>query len=215
MRNFYDTNNPVAVEKAQDRLKAQYPVVTSAAFPLSSNTTAPYILDGDPGQFQAGTPYQNDPTEAAAFTFCNDGHDVKIPFSGTYSGKLLVGKDTYPLVQFHFHTPSEHWIIPADGSKPYQPDGEVHFIHQRADGQIAVLAVLIEASASYPVNNTLQTILNNVPKTGSTFTANATSNATVGIKLDPKELIPDESDYYTYQGSLTTPPCTDGVIWLY
>lgn len=131
--------------------------------------------------------------------FYNSGHAVQVNTSLDYKGRLKVGKESYPLIQFHFHEPSEHVInretFPA----------ELHFVHVRENGKIAVLGVLIREGDE---NATIQTILENMPHTAEE------DNADTGITIDPLSLLPqNRKDYYSLAGSLTTPPCSEGVDW--
>ena len=130
--------------------------------------------------------------------FFNTGHAPQVNVSTGYKGKLKIGNDSYPLVQYHLHAPSEHVI----GNQTF--DAELHFVHVRADGKMAVLGVLLKVGNT---NTTLNTILNNQLIAG-------THNAATGITIYPKSLLPsDINHYYTYAGSLTTPPCSEGVNW--
>jgi carbonic anhydrase len=131
--------------------------------------------------------------------FFNSGHAVQVNTTVDYQGTLYVGKDAYPLTQYHFHAPSEHVI----GSKIFA--GELHFVHIRPDGRMAVVGVFLEEGEPNPA---FQTILDNVPATAKTH------NKDSGIKLNPRSLLPkDKKHFYTYAGSLTTPPCHEGVQW--
>jgi len=135
--------------------------------------------------------------------FFNSGHAAQVNTSASYKGVLKIGSDIYPLTQFHFHAPSEHVI----GSQTFP--AELHFVHVRADGRIAVLGVLLKEGAANPA---IQTILNNVPAT--TTPPGPVHNTDSGVTLNPKALLPkDKSHFYTYAGSLTTPPCSEGVSW--
>jgi len=108
-----------------------------------------------------------------------------------------------PLTQFHFHTPSEHVI----GERAFP--AELHFVHIRPDGRIAVLGVLLKEGAENPA---IQAILDNMPAT--TNPPEPVHNADSGVAIDPKRLLPKhKSHFYTYAGSLTTPPCSEGVSW--
>lgn len=131
--------------------------------------------------------------------FYNTGHAVQVNFSDHYQGQLLVGAAAYPLIQLHFHAPSEHVIdtqtFPA----------ELHFVHVRDDGKIAVLGVLMEIGEE---NQVFQTILDNMPPTEKSH------NADTGIHIKPTLLLPHgRKHYHTLAGSLTTPPCSEGVDW--
>ncbi|MBX3630157.1 MAG: carbonic anhydrase family protein [Nitrosomonas sp.] len=136
-------------------------------------------------------------------TFFNSGHAVQVNTSIGYSGGLKVGEETIPLIQFHFHEPSEH-VINGD----HFP-AELHFVHINEDGRIAVLAVAIELGEEHPA---FQTVLDNMPTQGGE------SNADTGIQIDPAVFLPQQQshnnlEYFTLAGSLTTPPCSEGVQW--
>lgn len=134
--------------------------------------------------------------------FYNSGHGIQVNTSLDYKGEVEVGAESYPLIQFHFHEPSEHVV----GNKRFA--AELHYVHVRADGKILVLAVAIdegEESAAF------QTILNNMPGLGGD------KNENTGIKINPASLLPvnyhHRGDFYSITGSLTTPPCSEGVAW--
>jgi carbonic anhydrase len=144
-----------------------------------------------------------------AYVFRNTGHAVQVSFSKGYPGRLLVGKDVYPLVQFHFHTPSEHIVVTDKYPAAKQYGGELHFVHQRDDGKLAVLGVFLDDSKHYAENPILKKIIDNAPRKHDAY-----SQTGVGLSLDPSKLIPIESEHvFTYAGSLTTPPCSEGVSW--
>jgi len=131
--------------------------------------------------------------------FYNSGHGIQVNTSLEYEGKIKIGKESYPLIQFHFHEPSEHVIngetFPA----------ELHFVHVRDDGKLAVLGVLIEVGEE---NETFQTVLDNMPHEESE------RNEGTGIQINPSSLLPrNRKDKYALAGSLTTPPCSEGVEW--
>ena len=104
---------------------------------------------------------------------------------------------TYRLTQFHFHTPSEHLL---DGEEfPL----ELHLVHEASDGALLVLGVFIEPGHR---NRELRRMFRDLP-------ADATETSTIR-HFDLDELIPDDDDTYRYDGSLTTPPFTEGVRWI-
>jgi carbonic anhydrase len=80
----------------------------------------------------------------------------------------------------------------------------VHLVHRDAEGKLAVLAVLLERGAAH---NMIQTVWNNLP-------LEKLDTVQPSVVLDAAEILPERRDYYTYMGSLTTPPCTEGVLWL-
>ncbi|MGA3344592.1 MAG: carbonic anhydrase family protein, partial [Terracidiphilus sp.] len=105
----------------------------------------------------------------------------------------------YDLVQFHFHHPGE---APVKGKLT---DMEVHLVHKSADGKIAVVAVRLVEEAGNP-NAVLAALWPHLPKT-----AGATEKVTEMISA--AGLLPADRGYWTYTGSLTAPPCTEGVRW--
>jgi len=124
----------------------------------------------------------------------NNGHTIQVNYapgsSLTFDGK------TYALLQFHFHAPSEHEI---DGS---QTPLEMHLVHQAADGEFAVLGVMIVEGLGNPA---FQKVLDLMPHQEGLSSTTGTINV-----LD---LLPDNFEHYAYDGSFTTPPCTEGVKW--
>lgn len=102
---------------------------------------------------------------------------------------------TYDLLQFHFHTPSEHTV---DGNAY---PAEVHFVHAAEDGSLAVIGVFIEDGAA---SDALAPFWDDL---------SAIEDAPVE-DIDVDALLPGDKTYYTYNGSLTTPPCSEIVTWL-
>lgn len=132
----------------------------------------------------------------ARFRVIDNGHTVQVTLPG---GSIsLLGK-SYQLTQFHFHRPSEEMV---DG-KAF--DMVAHMVHRADDGKLAVVAVLLENGAENPF---VQTVWNNLPLEKNTEVAPPS------LTLDPAQLLPENRDYYTYMGSLTTPPCSEDVLWL-
>jgi carbonic anhydrase len=132
----------------------------------------------------------------ASFTEVDNGHTVQVtPASGN---QIRIGAERYELVQFHFHRPSEERIN-GKGTEMV-----VHLVHRGAGGKLAVVAVLLERGKP---NETIQTVWNHIPL----------EKGQVGMpdaQLDPFELLPNKREYYTYMGSLTSPPCTENVLWV-
>lgn len=132
----------------------------------------------------------------SSFSVVDNGHTIE---TSVAAGNFIsVGNRTYELQQFHFHRPSEERI---DG-KSFEM--VIHLVHRDPEGKLAVLAVLLERGAVLPP---FQTVLNNLPLEKHDVVEPP-------IVLDPAELLPKERSYYTYMGSLTTPPCTEGVQWI-
>ncbi len=132
------------------------------------------------------------------FPVQNNGHTIQVnyPFPSGGSTMTIDGK-TYELVQFHLHTPSEHHL---DGEAAAL---ELHLVHQNQQGELAVVGVMIEKGTA---NSNLETVLANMPPQTGINTANGTINAT--------NFLPTNKSHYIYQGSLTTPPCSQGVKWI-
>ena len=131
------------------------------------------------------------------FRVIDNGHTVQVEV-GEGSSITLTGR-TYPLVQFHFHRPSEERI----NGKPF--DMVMHFVHKDYDNSIAVVAVLMEKGSEHPI---IQTLWNYMPlEVGMDV-------APPNVAIDLSRLLPASREYYTYMGSLTTPPCTENVLWM-
>jgi carbonic anhydrase len=126
----------------------------------------------------------------------NNGHTIQVNVEA--GSTLIVDGILFELKQFHFHTPSENHI---DGkSFPL----EAHFVHLDKDGNIAVLALMFEEGEE---NKALSKVWAKMPKG---------VNKKSALKLSDisEALLPKNRDYYRFNGSLTTPPCSEGVRWL-
>lgn len=128
----------------------------------------------------------------------NNGHTIQV---NTDAGSHIVYNGiTYDLLQFHFHAPSEHTI--AGEAAPL----EIHFVHKdRNSHNLAVVGILLEAGDS--ANAAYAAIFANMPSDIGEPEAR-------GDRLHLEALLPATRSYYTYQGSLTTPPCSEVVRWL-
>jgi len=126
----------------------------------------------------------------------NNGHTLQANYS---PGNTLNAADkAFELLQFHFHAPSEHWV---DGQ---QYAAEVHFVHKAADGELAVIGVLINEGAE---NAALATFWNSAPGHAGEEAMPA------GEMISAASILPATTSYRHYKGSLTTPPCSEGVNW--
>ena len=134
--------------------------------------------------------------EAQDIAFENNGHTLiaKFPNPGNY---IRHGDDKYNLIQFHVHAPSEHFV---DGA-PY--DLEVHLVHQNAAGKLLVVGVLMEALGKG--SPALEPLWKDLP-----LSVGARGPT---IKFNSESLLPKKREYWSYDGSLTTPPCSEGVKW--
>jgi carbonic anhydrase len=125
----------------------------------------------------------------------NNGHTIQVNMPA--GSKLSRADMSYDLLQFHFHAPSEHHV---DG-KAFPM--EVHFVHKNAStGTLGVLGIFMQAGAANPVFAGLASVF--PEETG----------AKAPVDVDPNGLLPGELDYWTYEGSLTTPPCSEIVDWM-
>jgi carbonic anhydrase len=128
-------------------------------------------------------------------TIVNNGHTIQLNLS--QGGTLQVGDRNFKLVQFHFHHPSEHLVA----GKRFAM--EVHFVHAAEGGGLAVVGAMLVAGAA---NTSFNKIISTMPQAEGPPAA-----ADAGI--DPAQLLPAGRGYYHYQGSLTTPPCSETVDW--
>jgi len=136
---------------------------------------------------------------ASGFSVLDNGHTVQVNVAPG-NGITVMGR-RYELVQFHFHRPSEERV---NGK---QFDMVAHLVHKDSAGRLAVVAVLLERGADDKPQPLLQTVWANLPlERGETVQAQA--------QIDLNQLLPQNRGYYTYMGSLTTPPCSEGVLWM-
>ncbi|NPA73005.1 MAG: carbonic anhydrase family protein [Gammaproteobacteria bacterium] len=127
----------------------------------------------------------------------NNGHTIQVNYPlGSY---IKVGGHRYELLQFHFHTPSEH------KKEGFNYPMEVHFVHSDGDGNLAVLGVIFQEGEE---NSALNTLLKNLPKDIGKEHIHRNAG------LNPVRFIPGNTEFYKYSGSLTTPPCSEGVYWM-
>lgn len=125
----------------------------------------------------------------------NNGHTIQV--NADAGSSCTIGASKFDLLQFHFHHPSEHLLA----GKPF--DLECHFVHKSAAGDLAVVGVFVKPGAK---NAALQSIFDAMPKA-------AGPEMRVGGSIDPAALLPKSTSYFRYMGSLTTPPCSEGLTW--
>jgi carbonic anhydrase len=129
-------------------------------------------------------------------TLVDNGHTIQTTYA---PGSVLeVGGRRYALQQLHFHHPSEERV--NGRSYPLV----AHLVHRNAEGQLAVVAVLLDAGDANPLVDALWAHLP---------AAQGAEVRPEGVTVDARQLLPSTLGYYTFTGSLTTPPCTEGVTW--
>jgi carbonic anhydrase len=130
----------------------------------------------------------------------NNGYTaVRVNYPRGNGNFLTIGGARYELTQFHFHHPSEEYVH----GKPYAM--AAHLMHVSSDGKVLGVAVLLRAGAP---NATVQRLWDHMPPTAGA------EHEVVGLDVDPSALLPRELGYFTYSGSQTAPPCTEGVTWI-
>ena len=132
----------------------------------------------------------------SAFRVIDNGHTVQVNLAPGNS--IEVGTRRFELLQFHFHRPSEERI---DGR---QFEMVAHLVHKDLEGRLAVVALLLERGPAHAV---VQSVWNNLP-------LEKNEEQVASGLLDVATLLPAERRYFTYMGSLTTPPCSEGVLWM-
>lgn len=132
----------------------------------------------------------------SAFRVIDNGHTVQVNVAPGNSIEVMGRR--YELQQFHFHRPSEERI------NGRQFDMVAHLVHKDLEGKLAVVAVLLDRGSAQPV---VQQVWNNLPLEKNEELAAKSS-------IDLNGLLPAERGYFTYMGSLTTPPCSEGVLWM-
>lgn len=126
----------------------------------------------------------------------NNGHTLQINVSE--GNTLRLDNDTFEMQQFHFHAPSENEI---DG-KQFPLEG--HFVYKDKEGSLAVLALMFQEGKANP----------QLTKAWRQMPSQPGETAILTQPVNIKALLPEKFAYYRFSGSLTTPPCTEGVIWL-
>ncbi|MEI2265317.1 carbonic anhydrase [Erwinia sp. CGal63] len=129
-------------------------------------------------------------------TIVNNGHTVQVTVKD--SDDFRLDNDVFVLKQFHFHAPSENHLF----GKAFPL--EAHFVHANKKGELAVLAVMFEVGAE---NSALKPLLAALP-------SEVDRVEVMKQRMDLAALFPTVKHYYRFSGSLTTPPCTEGVRWL-
>jgi carbonic anhydrase len=126
----------------------------------------------------------------------DNGHTIQVNYAP--GSTLTVGDKTYSLKQFHFHHPSEEHV----NGKGFPL--VAHLVHADADGHLAVVAVLFQEGIA---NSLIDSLWKNIPSEKEKV------QDVSSVSVQAQDLLPNERGYFTYAGSLTTPPCSEGVTW--
>jgi len=124
----------------------------------------------------------------------NNGHTVMVNYN---TGSFVIDGKDYHLLQFHFHAPSEYTI------KGEHFPAEAHLVHSDVDGNLAVIGLMIKIGKE---NTFFNTFWDKLP-------AEKSDVQTYNVNFDINNFLPTDKGYYSLMGSLTTPPCTEGVKW--
>ena len=135
--------------------------------------------------------------QPALLHIINNGHTVQVNYPlGSY---IVINGDRYELLQFHFHTPSEHQ------KNGFNYPMEMHIVHKDGDGNLAVIGILFKEGKE---NDALADIIRYLPKDIGK------EHLHKYVKVNPVDFFPKRKLFYKYSGSLTTPPCSEGVYWI-
>ncbi|MFH1159110.1 MAG: carbonic anhydrase family protein [Pseudomonadota bacterium] len=132
----------------------------------------------------------------APLTVLNNGHTIQVNYPE--GSTMTVDGQVFNLLQLHFHTPSEYAIE----GKRY--DMEVHLVHKNAAGELGVIGIMAEKGKENPA---VEKIWSHLPEAGG---APQTSDK---VTINASDFLPENKSYYRLMGSLTTPPCSEGVHW--
>ena len=190
-----------------------HPVVTPAHWTYEGEEGPAHWGEIDPTYATCGTGASQSPIDISApsekdlanivfhyqpseVNILNNGHTVQVNYDeGSY---IELDGIRYNVAQFHYHAPSEHAI---DG-KLFA--AEIHIVHKDAKGQLAVVGIMLEEGAE---NAAFAPFISNLP-------TEKTDVKDAGVKINAADFLPAVQTTFRYSGSLTTPPCTEGVHWL-
>jgi carbonic anhydrase len=139
--------------------------------------------------------YKSGPLEG----FTDNGKTIRVNYHAPRNENfLIVGADRYRLAQLHFHRPAEELV----NGKRY--DMVLHLMHEASDGRVAGVAVFLTPGRA---NATVQKLWDHMPAVVGS------EESVPGVDIDPAAMLPRDAGYYMYSGSITAPPCTEGVTW--
>ncbi len=144
-----------------------------------------------------GLPAINVNYSATPLEILNNGHAIQVNYGAGSS--VTVGDKIYQLLQLHFHAPSEHTF----GGKVYPM--VAHLVHKAGDGSLGVIGIMMREGEE---NALIKSLWQHLPaKVGQKETV-------ASVSVNAVDLLPKDMTYFSYSGSLTTPPCTEGVNWM-
>jgi len=171
------------------------PAKWGEAFPVCGTGKSQSPLDIR-GPFEKATATIKLDYKPGPLKLLNNGHTIQV--MATPGSTMSVAGESYELLQFHFHRPSEEHV---DG----KPSAMVaHFVHKSASGKLAVIGVLLNEGKE---NALIQSVWSHATK------SEAPESVVPGVEINPGGLMPAKMNFYSYEGSLTTPPCTEGVTF--
>jgi len=148
------------------------------------------------GPFEKATHEIKPDFKPGTLKILNNGHTLQVNIGA--GSKTMINGESFDLLQFHFHRPSEEHI---EG----KPSAMVaHFVHKSAAGKLAVIGVLFSEGAE---NEVIKVIWANAPQ------QEGPEKVIPEMTLNAAAMLPKRLNYYSYEGSLTTPPCTEGVTF--
>ncbi len=167
-----------------DRWGDEFPTCAKGKSQSPLNIKGPF----EKAMFPVAPDYKNGPLKIV-----NNGHTIQVNVPP--GSKLRIDSKPFELLQFHFHRPSEELV---DGKPAAMV---VHFVHKSSEGRLAVLGVLLKEGNENPG---IKLLWQHAP-------AKEGEAEPEGVNFNPANLLPREYEFWSYEGSLTTPPCTEGV----